>query len=1174
MAIGTWGSGLKHLRELFRGGTAVGVSDRDLLRRYAASHDGLAFEALVARHGPMVVATCRAVLRDPHDVEDAFQATFLVLARKAASVHAGDALGCWLHRVAYRAAVRLNSAARRRRTQQAEVSAMEIPSAVRSALDFDVRSILHEEIDRLPDSQRLPVLLCDLEGLTYEQAAARLHSTAPTVYHRLAKGRKRLRDRLVRRGVTVTTVGAAMELSRASTMAAVPARWADAVVAAATGGPLPATVAALIDTLIRTLLMARVKIAAVAVLGMVALASAGVVAVGAARPGAPSSASPERAAQAPPSPLNEPKPSAEPVDATAAPQPETGTLNVEARDLTTDSSVPGVRLELLINGRSISHAITDASGAARFSHSTEGQDFTLTVMAIGDGLVSQAIHWVYDSNSPVPPDHLFFQMEKATTIRGRVIDQDQKPIAGATVVIEVSKAYLKSRQQVSFNDNSTKTDASGQWSFAGVPKKPDSVKLAAHHVLCLPERPFLAEKDFKPLSALRDGSATLHLERGTRIEGTVFSPGGHPVAGAEVFYGKVFWAGGMYGNAIPPAKTDAQGKFTLGVKPGTISSLTARADGFSPALQSIRVGPETLRVDLTVQPPHLLRGRVVDPAGKPIADARLTVSWSGPETSAPFDGRGQAIARELTTDADGRFTWKDAPDSGVQATICADGFAIKENLDLASDVELKILLIPSTKIKGAVVDGATGQAIPRFTLLLGAVWHRGDPLIWQPYADEDATKTLGSFESTLEQPAHQYVLRVSADGYLPEDSERFSPEGTAHSFTFRLSRAKPIRGTVLNPGGSHAPHSIVYLVPAEEENTIDGLRLQNGDVPADERAGMIFAEVGTDGRFSLPPQKANFTLLVLADGGFVVVPRRDLRGEDILRLRPWAHVSGTVMLDGKPAANLGLSSYDPDPPRPNANEPFIEHRAYIETDAEGRFDLTRVMPGRLVLGRWVPNGVVGRTWFVSLATLDVESGKTYNLQIGRSGRRISGRLEVPKPATWMIRKAEIVPKTSREQRLMPIGVEVFEDGRFEAVELRPGDYMLHIALHEPPPADACGWGRLLGEFSHKFIVHDDPADAPLDLGVLKPAQVGDVPLRVGAAAPDFTVKTLDCGSRLARCLRLRCDRHPGDISHQLRRQDPCQGHQGRDDQGGCSRSAQAVKSADEALMRGDSRIGQ
>src|SRR5271157_2615943 len=149
MASGILGSSLKHLRDLFGGGTAVGLSDGELLRRYAASHDGPAFAALVARHGPMVAATCRAVLRDHHDVEDAFQATFLVLAREAASIHAGDALGGWLHRVAYRAAVQRNIEEKRRRRHESEVSAMEVPDAARPALDFDARSILHEEIDRL-----------------------------------------------------------------------------------------------------------------------------------------------------------------------------------------------------------------------------------------------------------------------------------------------------------------------------------------------------------------------------------------------------------------------------------------------------------------------------------------------------------------------------------------------------------------------------------------------------------------------------------------------------------------------------------------------------------------------------------------------------------------------------------------------------------------------------------------------------------------------------------------------------------------------------------------------------------------------------------------------------------------------------------------------------------------
>ncbi len=627
-------------------------------------------------------------------------------------------------------------------------------------------------------------------------------------------------------------------------------------------------------------------------------------------------------------------------------------------------------------------------------------------------MVSQAIRWDYDANAPAIPGHILFQMEKATTIGGRVIDQDRKPMAGATVIIDVSKGYPKSRQWVDFKYETTRTDANGRWTIAGVPEKPDSVKIGVHHPLCLPERTFIAMEDFRPLTALRDGSATLHVRRGTVIEGQVLSPDGRPVADAQVFYG----SGRRYANAIPPFKTDAQGRFTIGVEPGTIATLTAQATGFGPALLPIRVGPEPSRVRLTLQPSRVLRGRVVDPAGKPIARARLTIAWSGPESSRAASRGNEALAHELTTDAEGRFAWTDAPDRGISASVWAEGFAAKDKLTLAPDVDHRIVLIPPTRIQGTVVDGLSGQPIPHFSLTCGTVWNPGENLIWQSRdgIDKESKKVAGSFEYTLSQPAHLYDIRVSADGYLSEDSGRFSPDGNPRSFTFRLTRAEPIRGIVLNPDGSPAAGSFVYLVPAEAEDTIDYLEIYNGDVSTHDRSRTINAQVGPDGRFSLPPQKGDFGLVALSDAGSAMVRRRDLRGDGALRLRPWARVSGTVMLDGKPAANLGLSSFDPDEPRRIPGEPRIEHRSYVETDADGRFALPRVMPGRLVLGRTVPNGVANRIWQVTLATVNVESGKTYNLNIGRSGRRVTGRLQVPDSGVWMVRKAEIVPKSSAQ----------------------------------------------------------------------------------------------------------------------------------------------------------------
>ncbi len=246
---------LRHLRDLFNDGTSVGMDDGRLLARYADARDEAAFEALVARHGPMVLATCRAVLRNEHDDVDAFQANFLVLARKARMVRAGDALGGWLHRVAYRAAVQARAESRRRRHREAEATAMATRNAIHNELDPDFASVVHEEIHHLPDRQRLPVVLCDLEGLTYEEAARHLRWTEPTLRHRLVKARQRLRDRLNRRGVTAGAVGIALAAPATGAMAAVPAALARSAVAAAMGGVCTATTTALANTIIRSMLM-------------------------------------------------------------------------------------------------------------------------------------------------------------------------------------------------------------------------------------------------------------------------------------------------------------------------------------------------------------------------------------------------------------------------------------------------------------------------------------------------------------------------------------------------------------------------------------------------------------------------------------------------------------------------------------------------------------------------------------------------------------------------------------------------------------------------------------------------------------------------------------------------------------------------------------------------------
>ena len=182
-------------------GAERALSDAQLLRRYAdARCQGLeaeaAFRELLDRHGPMVMAVCRQILRQDHDADDAFQATFLVLVRKARSIRVDESLAPWLCSVAFRTAQRARYVASRYRPMDAMQIEEHSGPPRDDAFQFDVRPLLHEELDRLPVKFREAIVLCHLEGKSHEEAARLLHWPVGTVSSRLSRGRRLLRSRL------------------------------------------------------------------------------------------------------------------------------------------------------------------------------------------------------------------------------------------------------------------------------------------------------------------------------------------------------------------------------------------------------------------------------------------------------------------------------------------------------------------------------------------------------------------------------------------------------------------------------------------------------------------------------------------------------------------------------------------------------------------------------------------------------------------------------------------------------------------------------------------------------------------------------------------------------------------------------------------------------------------
>jgi RNA polymerase sigma factor (sigma-70 family) len=267
---------LGHLRALAAGPEDL-TPDDQLLQHFAATRDEAAFKALLRRHGPMVLGVCRRLLRREQDAEDAFQATFLVLARKATSVRRKQSVGAWLHGVARRIAGKVRTAAARQSTAPVpDVAAPEVDPA--GALTWhEVRGALDEELARLPESLRAPLVLCYLEGRTRDEAAARLRCPLGTLKGRLERGRELLHRRLTRRGLALSAALAALALERVGVPTALASGTTRAAVVFAAGGRGTSAAAVLAEAALRDLAAVKLR-AGTAVLAVALLAGAGLLA--------------------------------------------------------------------------------------------------------------------------------------------------------------------------------------------------------------------------------------------------------------------------------------------------------------------------------------------------------------------------------------------------------------------------------------------------------------------------------------------------------------------------------------------------------------------------------------------------------------------------------------------------------------------------------------------------------------------------------------------------------------------------------------------------------------------------------------------------------------------------------------------------------------------------------
>ena len=689
----------RYLSDLLRSGTPSALSDSELLSRFAArrsEHDEtaeLAFAALLARHGPMVLRVCRAVLVDRQDVEDAFQATFLVLAMRARSIRRHGSVASWLHGVALRVAgsERSRAARRRRHELKKAVSSSFTIGADGSDLmiDDELTLIVHEEVGRLPAQYRAAVVLCYLEGLTHEMAAKHLGWPVGSVKNRLAWARERLRVRLTRRGVARASFpfvrpGLAMDREGGRSPRRVPLAMADATIRGALSagrsvGALEGIVSAeaitLMEGVIRYMTNARLMLAAAAVLFAGVLAGgASVMSISASRRDDPvavltvQNQAQEFQAAAPIA--RAPEAQRSPHPERAAPAKDQGPVVVQAVVLDSQGlGLPGVDVTVTIgpaglrdsHERGVARGVSDRDGKVRVEitgERLEGRFAGVIIWAYAPGRALARIS-IPELDVTAPPRLIRVTLEEPVKRTITVVGPDDRPIEGLRLFPRAFRRNDRSAAmpipEVLRDRLTVTTDAKGDATLLYLPRglDPRSVQISgsgiAEHTLWL--------------SGFAQNS-TLKIGRTGRLVGVVRGENGQPLAGIPV----AVWSRpsgrsspGVLSRISPPEMirfdsqpliTGAQGAFQTSstLLNGSTYRVSVRQDGFAPFVSDWVTldGERTTFPAIRLRPLRKLTGQVHDRHGRPIAGARVFLPAGGPSSVA--DGRGRFNLRDILPD--------------------------------------------------------------------------------------------------------------------------------------------------------------------------------------------------------------------------------------------------------------------------------------------------------------------------------------------------------------------------------------------------------------------------------------------------------------------------------------------------------------------------------------------
>jgi RNA polymerase sigma factor (sigma-70 family) len=884
-----------------------------------SGHDPAAFEALVGRHGPMVLSVCRGILKDPNDAEDAFQATFLILVKKSGTFRDHVALGPWLYQVAHRVALRANAAAARRRARERQAGQMAAASFTpMPALPDEELQALHEEIARLPVKLRRAVILCDLERVPQARAAGELRLSERTLQRRLSEGRERLRARLIRRGLAPDGGMLAAVFLREARLA-MPVAWGEMTVRAALATVNPSVTVGIVSAgakqltreVLRLMLLQKLTLASATLL------AAGLIAWGASAALVSLPEEPAQKLAARPNPP--PQRKAE----IAVPQPGPNSLDTpgkfafRGRVLAPDGRpVPGAKLYMTLAwgyphepSPSPEFATTGPDGHFQFAVPTAefGDQFTVVAATAPH----YGVGWVNVSPDGNRDELTIRLADDDVPITGQIIDLEGKPVLGATLRLmqinaapgedlgrwlEAVKAKKGSRFDLEqqYLDRFTlavplqvTTDSAGRFRLTGIGRNRlvaaqlDGPTITSEHLHILTRPGTTIDVTENGQATTYYGAAFRHAVASTKpIVGVVRDKDTKkPLAGLTIRSLALTTGPGSFESFdLVQTTTDAQGRYRLTGMPKRAGNRIVAVPGTGqPYVVTGKDVPESpgldpVTVDIELKRGVLIEGKITDKVtGKPVkGQVEYFTFYSNPNLS-DYDGFAATIPfHTVATKEDGSYQLFGLPGPGLVAVFKKDNY----------------LLAPER-------DDEYQKDVPLNDTAPFALTH---PVNYGALAPIDPAKGVDSAKRDL-----------------------------------TLDPGWTFTGTVLGPDGK----------PLAGARRLTGMRWW-------DREGMKTAEFTVQG--INPRRLQNFAGVIFqhAEKGLIGVaqPPKNKGGSVTVQMRPGASVTGRLVdADGQPRAGVELEvEFRREKMRPDwwwgSYSP-----GRIKTDREGRFRLTALLPG-------------------------------------------------------------------------------------------------------------------------------------------------------------------------------------------------------------------------------------